>query len=134
MPNTLYSSIFGLVPGSLEHIKSIPSFVLAQRIVTLSSSLYFQWSNSSRLRSVTTSVLHFLSYVLVALTAPLSLFFVLRKIREYERAVVLGTTLAPVSLSSLNLTLSPTFPQSIFFLSERLAAVRRAKKCGIIDL
>ena len=69
--------------------------------MTLSlSSVHLQWSNTSRLRWITTSILHFLSYILVGLTAPVSLFFVLRKIREYERAVVLGTTLAPVWYNS----------------------------------
>ena len=57
----------------------------------------FQWSSNSRLRWSTTILLHVLSYVMVVLTAPISLFFVLRRIKEYERAVVLGSTLAPVS-------------------------------------
>ena len=66
---------------------------------------------------ITTRVLHWLSYLLVALTAPLSLFFVLRRIKEYERAVVLGTTLAPVSpLKYLSLSIykkkQEHFPQS----------------------
>ena len=61
---------------------------------------------------ITTRILHWLSYLLVALTAPLSLFFVLRRIKEYERAVVLGTTLAPVS-QSLNIKKKQEhFPQS----------------------
>ena len=58
----------------------------------------FQWSHSSRMRWAVTVILHCLSYVLVILTAPVSLFFVLRRVKEYERAVVLGTTLAPVSM------------------------------------
>ena len=41
----------------------------------------------------TTLILHILSYMLVVVTAPLSLFFVLQSIPEYERAVVLGSTL-----------------------------------------
>jgi len=52
-----------------------------------------QWSANSRLRWATTLILHILTYALVIITAPLSLFFVLRKIPEYERAVVFGSTL-----------------------------------------
>ena len=48
------------------------------------------------MRWITTIILHSLSYLLVIFTAPISLFFVLRRIKEYERAVVLGTTLSPV--------------------------------------
>jgi len=51
------------------------------------------WSENSRLRWATTLILHILTYALVIITAPLSLFFVLRKIPEYERAVVFGSTL-----------------------------------------
>ena len=42
-------------------------------------------------------MLHILSYFLVVVTAPFSLFFVLRVIPENERAVVLGSTLDMVS-------------------------------------
>ena len=44
-----------------------------------------------------TCLLHFLSLLLVILTAPFSLFFSLRRCQEYERAVVLGSTLERVS-------------------------------------
>ena len=40
-----------------------------------------QWSSKSRVRWATTATLHFLSYCLVILTAPISLFFVLRRIK-----------------------------------------------------
>lgn len=56
------------------------------------------WSEHSRLRWATTLILHVLSYMLVFFTAPLSLFFVLRRIPEYERAVVLGSTLDMASV------------------------------------
>jgi len=52
-----------------------------------------EWSSQSRLRWWTTLALHVMSYALVVLTAPFSLFFVLRTIPEYEKAVVLGSTL-----------------------------------------
>jgi len=52
-----------------------------------------QWSANSRLRWLATLSLYILSYTLVILTAPLSFFFVLVKIPEYERAVVLGSTI-----------------------------------------
>lgn len=52
-----------------------------------------QWSARSKLRWFTTGALHVLSYLLVFLTAPLSFLFVIRRIPEYERAVVLGSTL-----------------------------------------
>ena len=39
-----------------------------------------QWSANSRLRWATTLILHILTYALVIITAPLSLFFVLRKV------------------------------------------------------
>ena len=54
---------------------------------------FFQWSANSRLRWLATLSLYILSYTLVILTAPLSFFFVLVKIPEYERAVVLGSTI-----------------------------------------
>jgi len=57
-----------------------------------------QWSANSKLRWFTTGFLHVLSYLLVFLTAPLSFIFVIRKIPEYERAVVLGSTLDAASL------------------------------------
>ena len=43
---------------------------------------HMQWSANSRLRWATTLILHILTYALVIITAPLSLFFVLRKVRE----------------------------------------------------
>ncbi|XP_023345538.1 erythrocyte band 7 integral membrane protein [Eurytemora carolleeae] len=52
-----------------------------------------QWSSSSRSRLVATFLLHALSYLLVAITVPFSLFFVLKRVREFERAVILGSTL-----------------------------------------
>ena len=55
--------------------------------------LYFQWSANSRLRWLATLSLYILSYTLVIVTAPLSFFFVLVRIPEYERAVVLGSTI-----------------------------------------
>jgi len=51
------------------------------------------WSANSRLRWAATLSLYILSYALVVLTAPLSFFFVLHQIPEYERAVVLGSTI-----------------------------------------
>jgi len=57
-----------------------------------------EWSAHSKLRWFTTGFLHVLSYMLVFLTAPLSLMFVMRKIPEYERAVVLGSTLDNASI------------------------------------
>ena len=39
-----------------------------------------------------------LSYALVVLTSPFSLLFVLRRIPQYERAVVLGSTLDTVTI------------------------------------
>ena len=57
----------------------------------------FQWSANSRLRWAATLSLYILSYALVVLTAPLSFFFVLHQIPEYERAVVLGSTIDLVS-------------------------------------
>ena len=41
-----------------------------------------------------TTFLHLLSFAIVVFTAPFSFFFVLKRIPEYERAVVLGTTLS----------------------------------------
>ena len=55
--------------------------------------VFFQWSANSRLRWLATLSLYILSYTLVIITAPLSFFFVLVKIPEYERAVVLGSTI-----------------------------------------
>jgi len=52
-----------------------------------------QWSANSRLRWIATLSLYILSYTLVILTAPISFFFVLVRIPEYERAVVLGSTI-----------------------------------------
>ena len=52
-----------------------------------------QWSANSRLRWAATLSLYILSYALVVVTAPLSFFFVLHQIPEYERAVVLGSTI-----------------------------------------
>jgi len=52
-----------------------------------------QWSANSRLRWLATLSLYILSYTLVIITAPISFFFVLVKIPEYERAVVLGSTI-----------------------------------------
>jgi len=52
-----------------------------------------QWSANSRLRWLATLSLYILSYCLVILTAPISFFFVLVRIPEYERAVVLGSTI-----------------------------------------
>ena len=46
-----------------------------------------QWSANSKLRWATTLILHILTYALVILTAPLSLFFVLRKVT----AIVINT-------------------------------------------
>ena len=69
----------------------------------------FQWSSHSRLRWWTTLILHILSYALVVVTAPLSLFFVLRRIPEYERAVVLGSTLDMVTWVSIYNILNTTF-------------------------
>ena len=40
----------------------------------------FQWSENSSLRWATTLILHILTYAFVILTAPLSLFFVLRQV------------------------------------------------------
>ncbi|XP_023327178.1 stomatin-4 isoform X2 [Eurytemora carolleeae] len=57
-----------------------------------------EWSENSKLRWFTTGFLHVLSYLLVFLTAPISFIFVLRKIPEYERAVVLGSTLEMASV------------------------------------
>ena len=57
-----------------------------------------QWSSHSRLRWWTTLMLHILSYALVVVTAPISFLFVLRSIPEYERAVVLGSTLDMVRI------------------------------------
>ena len=53
-----------------------------------------QWSEESNLRKVVTTFLHLLSFAIVVFTAPFSFFFVLKRIPEYERAVVLGTTLS----------------------------------------
>ena len=62
--------------------------------------LLLQWSANSRLRWLATLSLYILSYTLVILTAPISFFFVLVRIPEYERAVVLGSTIDLVSFSS----------------------------------
>ena len=56
--------------------------------------MYLQWSEESSLRKVVTTFLHLLSFAIVVFTAPFSFFFVLKRIPEYERAVVLGTTLS----------------------------------------
>lgn len=56
----------------------------------------FQWSSKSRARWFMTGLLHVLSMLLVILTAPFSLFFSLKRCQEYERAVVLGSTLERV--------------------------------------
>ena len=45
-----------------------------------------------------TGLLHVCSLLLVILTAPFSLFFSLKRCQEYERAVVLGSTLERVSI------------------------------------
>ena len=77
--------------------------------VTFEPECHLQWSEESSLRKVVTTFLHLLSFAIVLVTAPFSFFFVLKVIRsiiftnilfllkripEYERAVVLGTTLS----------------------------------------
>ena len=59
--------------------------------------IYIQkWSAESKFRWFMTGVLHFLSLLLVIITFPFSLYFVLKRCQEYERAVVLGSTLTEV--------------------------------------
>ena len=53
----------------------------------MSCTSFPQWSANSKLRWATTLILHILTYALVILTAPLSLFFVLRKVT----AIVINT-------------------------------------------
>ena len=80
-----------------------------QWAVTFEPECHLQWSEESSLRKVVTTFLHLLSFAIVLVTAPFSFFFVLKVIRsiiffniffllkripEYERAVVLGTTLS----------------------------------------
>ena len=80
-----------------------------QWAVTFEPQCHLQWSEESSLRKVVTTFLHLLSFAIVLVTAPFSFFFVLKVIRsfmftniffllkripEYERAVVLGTTLS----------------------------------------
>jgi hypothetical protein len=58
-----------------------------------------KWSAESKFRWFMTGVLHFLSLLLVIITFPFSLFFVLARCQEYQRAVVLGSTLTEVCFS-----------------------------------
>ena len=48
----------------------------------------------------------------MVITAPFSLFFVLRRIPEYERAVVLGSTLDMVSYARIGIQLILTMYQA----------------------
>ena len=83
-------------------------------INVLSITFIFKWSADSRSRWFMTGLLHFLSLLLVIITSPFSLFFVLKRCQEYERAVVLGSTLQEVNIS-----------RQMYFLSYYLSAVRR---------
>ena len=58
-----------------------------------------QWSSRSRARWFITGFLHVCSFLLVVFTSPFSLFFVLKRCQEYERAVVLGSTLDTVRVA-----------------------------------
>ena len=63
----------------------------------------WKWSSESRSRWLMTGILHFLSLLLVIITSPFSLFFVLKRCQEYERAVVLGSTLERVNKINSNI-------------------------------
>ena len=65
-------------------------------IINTSINLLLKWSSQSRARWFMTGFLHVLSMLLVIFTAPFSLFFSLKRCQEYERAVVLGSTLERV--------------------------------------
>ena len=75
-----------------------------------------QWSEKSRARWLVTGLLHVCSLLLVILTAPFSLFFSLKRCQEYERAVVLGSTLERVSKDNeINIAKSPS-PSTVHVL------------------
>ena len=64
-------------------------------------NLTVQWSSRSRARWFITGFLHACSFLLVVFTSPFSLFFALKRCQEYERAVVLGSTLDTVRVAHL---------------------------------
>ena len=70
------------------------------KAAVLALTVTVQWSSRSRARWFITGLLHACSFLLVVFTSPFSLFFALKRCQEYERAVVLGSTLDTVRLAS----------------------------------
>ena len=73
-------------PPVVHHPHHRPSRALS--ILTVS-----EWSRDSLMRRYITTTLIIFCYILVIITCPFSLLFTMKRIKEYERAVVLGSTL-----------------------------------------